>query len=252
MGSFLNVCIYRIPRDLSVVFPRSFCPECGRQIGWRDNIPVLSYVFLSGRCRACRKPIGVRYPLVELSTALLFAGVALRYGVSGAAAKWAVFESLMTILFWTDLEERILPDELTIGGAILGLIFAFFVPLPDLMADFLPAGMALVWKSVLSATVAGVSFGLLFWGLARLYARIRKREGLGLGDVKLLILLGAFFGLENGILVLLIGTLTGALLGSAEALIRRREIGTHELPFGSFLCLGAAIVPLFHRLAPST
>ena len=238
-----------MPRDLSVVFPRSFCPECGRQIGWRDNVPVLSYVLLGGRCRACKQPIGVRYPLIELITALLFTGVALRYGWSWAAAKWAILESLMTILFWTDLEERILPDELTIGGSVVGLILGFLVPLPDIFGAFLPADMRIAWKSALSSMFAAAFFGLLFWGLARLYALLRKREGLGLGDVKLLILLGAFFGLENGLLVLLIGTLGGTLLGSAEALVRRRELGTHEIPFGSFLCLGAAIVPFVHRMA---
>ncbi|MBV9763603.1 MAG: prepilin peptidase, partial [Acidobacteriaceae bacterium] len=123
-GSFLNVCIYRIPRDVSIVFPRSFCVECGKQISWYDNVPLLSYALLHGRCRFCRKPIELRYPIVELMTAVVFIAIAIRYGWSVAALKWAVFEATLIVLFWTDLEERILPDELTLGGFAAGLIFA--------------------------------------------------------------------------------------------------------------------------------
>ncbi len=138
-GSFLNVCIYRIARDLSVVAPRSFCPECGVSIAWYDNIPVLSYAILRGRCRHCAKAIGLRYPAVELMTAALFAAIAIRYGWNLAAFKWMIFEAVMVVLFWTDLEERILPDELTIGGAILGLLFAVFVTVPGIFGELLLA-----------------------------------------------------------------------------------------------------------------
>ncbi len=141
IGSFLNVCIYRIPRDLSVVSPRSFCPECENQIVWYHNIPVVSYAVLRGRCGTCRKPIALRYPLVELTTAVLFALVAVRYGWTLAAFKWALFEALAVVLFWTDMEERILPDEFTIGGTVAGLVLAFFVPVHGAVLDLL-----LVWN----------------------------------------------------------------------------------------------------------
>ena len=125
IGSFLNVCIYRVPRDLSVVHPRSFCPECGKPVAWYDNIPLFSYVRLKGRCRDCGKSIGIRYPLVELITALFFAASVAKYGWNIDSLKWCVFQGIMTVLFWVDLEERILPDEFTLGGSALGLAFCF-------------------------------------------------------------------------------------------------------------------------------
>ncbi len=129
IGSFLNVCIYRMPRDLSVVRPRSFCPACERQISWYDNFPILSFVLLRGRCRHCQESIPIRYPLVELATALLFSWAVFAMGVSAEAGKVCVFGAILIALVVTDLEERILPDEFTIGGIIVGLLFAWFAPL---------------------------------------------------------------------------------------------------------------------------
>ena len=128
IGSFLNVCIYRLPRELSIVRPRSYCPHCERTISWRDNLPVLSYLLLGGRCRFCRAPIPVRYPLVELATAAAFALCVAELGVSLAALKWSIFSAIVIALIATDLEERILPDELTMGGTLVGLVLAAFVP----------------------------------------------------------------------------------------------------------------------------
>ena len=128
IGSFLNVCIYRLPRDLSVVKPRSFCPECNKMIPWYDNIPVISYLVLAGRCRRCGHRIPVRYPLVELLTAAAFFCAVRNLGPTLAAVKFCAFGAILIALVFSDLEERILPDEFTLGGAALGVIFAIFVP----------------------------------------------------------------------------------------------------------------------------
>ena len=248
IGSFLNVCIYRIPRDLSIVSPRSFCPECECQIAWYHNIPVLSYALLRGRCNACGKPIGTRYPLVELATAVLFAMVVFRYGWTVASLKWAVFEALLTALFWTDMEERILPDEFTIGGSVAGLILAFFVPVRGLIFDHLAAGMPVLWRSLMGALLGSILLSAPMWAVGVLYKFVRKREGLGLGDVKLLMLIGSFLGFENGLFALTTGAVSGSILGVAYVLLTRKSVSSYQLPFGSFLCVGAAIVPLISSL----
>jgi leader peptidase (prepilin peptidase)/N-methyltransferase len=247
-GSFLNVCIYRIPRDLSVVAPRSFCPECGQGINWYDNVPILSYCMLRGRCRACGKGIGLRYPIVELSTAILFAAVVIRYGWTAVALKWALFEAIIVTLFWTDIEERILPDELTLGGSVAGLAVALFVRVPGQLGELFLPGSKLVWQSLFNAGVAAMVLAGPIWLLGVIYARLRGREGLGLGDVKLLVLIGVFLGLENGLLALLIGVLSGSVIGIAYIWLAAKKASTYELPFGSFLCAGAAIVPLANKL----
>jgi leader peptidase (prepilin peptidase)/N-methyltransferase len=247
-GSFLNVCIYRIPRDLSVVAPRSFCPECGASIRWHDNVPILSYALLRGRCRACRKRIGLRYPVVELTTAILFAVVTIRYGWTSLALKWGVFEALVITLFWTDIEERILPDELTVGGALVGLILAVFVRVPGQVSELLLSGSKAAWQSLFNAGVGAMVLAGPIWLLGMLYARVRGREGVGLGDVKLLLLMGVFLGPENGLVALLIGALSGSVLGLAYIWLTHKKASSYELPLGSFLCAGAALVPLLKKV----
>ncbi len=249
IGSFLNVCIYRLPRDLSVVAPRSFCPECGASISWHDNIPVLSFFALRRHCRNCAQPIGWRYPLVELATSAAFALVASRYRFTAAGLKWVVFESLLVILFCTDLEERILPDELTLGGTLAGFVFAFFVPVHGLLFEMLLPRMKPALLSVLIATFTACLLSLPLWGIAKLYERVRNQaDAFGLGDLKLLALMGMFLGFDAGVSALLIGSIAGALFGVVYVLITRQNWRTATLPFGSFLCFGAAIVPLLTSL----
>jgi leader peptidase (prepilin peptidase)/N-methyltransferase len=244
-GSFLNVCIYRIPRDLSVVMPRSFCPACAHPIAWYDNLPVVSYLFLlRGRCRACGKAIGARYPIVELTTSILFLLTVWTYGSTLAALKWAIFEAIVVVLFWTDLEERILPDELTLGGSVAGLILAVFVPVRGNFADILLHGASPVVQSILNALVGAVVLAGATFLIGAAYSRIRGREGLGFGDVKLLVLFGIYLGLENGLLALMIGSIAGSLIGVGYILMARKNASTYELPFGSFLCFGAVLVAL--------
>lgn len=247
IGSFLNVCIYRIPRDLSIVKPRSFCPECGIEIAWYDNIPLLSYFVLRGRCRGCAQKIPLSYPLVEVTTALLFTAVAFEYGWTPAALKWCIFEALLVALFWIDLEERILPDELTLGGIATGLIFAAVVAVPSAAGDLLRPAAKPVLKSLLSVAVAAIVLVAPIWALAKVYALVRKREGLGGGDVKLLLLISVFLGLERGLFAMLVGALGGTIIGGTYMLATRRNPATYELPFGTFLCGGAALAPLLTR-----
>lgn len=249
-GSFLNVCIYRVPRDLSVVAPRSFCPECGARVAWYDNLPVVSYVVLHGRCRHCTQRIGLRYPIVELTTALLFAFTAAEYGWTLSTLKWAIFEALIITLFWTDFEEHILPDELTLGGTLLGVIIAIFVSVPGELTQFLLPNLGSPWASLFNAGCGALLLAGPMWILGTLYAKVRKREGLGLGDVKLLLLLGVFLGFERGFMALLIGSVSGSVLGLAYILLTRKNVSTYELPFGSFLCVGAALVPLITHVNP--
>lgn len=246
LGSFLNVCIYRIPRDLSVAAPRSFCPECGAQIAWFDDIPLVSYLFLGGKCRRCRQAIGLRYPLVELATGFAYFAITLAYGWTPVTLKWLLFESLLIVLFATDIEERILPDELTLGGVAAGIVLALFVPVPGFIGDVLIAGKP-IWASLANASSGAILLACPMWLLAILYQRVRQREGLGLGDVKLVALLGVFLGLEEAMSALLIGAVAGSVVGIAYIAWKRKAAWSYELPFGSFLCAGAALLPLLDR-----
>ena len=248
LGSFLNVCIYRVPRDVSVVAPRSFCPECGKQIRWWDNVPVLSYALLKGRCRNCGLAISARYPLVEMLTAVLFVCTAARYGLTLSGLKWMIFEAVLVVLFWTDLEERILPDAFTMGGSTAGLLLMFAVPVPGALPGLLVPGWQPVWQSVLNVLLANVVLLAPIWGLSVLVTWLRKRESLGLGDLKLILMIAIYLGLENGVTALLIGAVTGTITGVGYIMLTHKKASEYELPFGSFLCIGAAVVPLVKKL----
>jgi len=248
VGSFLNVCIFRVPRDLSVVRPRSFCPSCEVSLAWYDNVPVFSYLLLRGRCRYCENPIGASYLLVEITTATTFVAVLSVYGLSLAAAKWIIYECVLIVLFWTDWQERILPDEFTIGGSIVGLVFALLVHVPSLFGEVLLRDQGWRIESLANAVMGGLFASLPIWLLAFLYEKLRGREGLGMGDVKLLFLIGIFLGPENALSALTLGATTGALFGIAMVLRRREDAWTYALPFGSFLALAGYLVPLFARL----
>jgi leader peptidase (prepilin peptidase)/N-methyltransferase len=248
IGSFLNVCIHRWPRGRSVVRPRSHCVRCRKTIPWYDNIPLFSYLALGGRCRFCGRRISLRYPAVELITGLLFFYFVWTLGPTPAALKMCVFSAILVALIFTDLEKRLLPDQLTLGGALAGLAFALFVPVPDFTAQ------AILW--LFGAEVAGrarwlaeSAFGALLpsgflWLGGWIYEKVRHREGLGLGDVKLIAMVGAFLGLRNALLALVIGSVTGSVLGYGYIKATRQDPSTYPLPFGAFLgaaALAAAI-----------
>ena len=250
IGSFLNVCVFRLPRDLSVVRPRSFCPGCEKMIVWYDNIPLVSYLLLGGRCRHCKERIPLRYPIVELTTAAAFGICAAALGPTLAAAKYCVFSAILITLIASDLEERILPDEFTLGGTALGLIFAVFVPIvrPDeaAFASFLvPASLNWRWHSLTESAIgAGLASGMI-WFVGWAYEKLRHREGLGFGDVKMIAMIGAFLGLRWALLTLIAASLFGSIGGLAYIFIRKKDASTYELPFGSFLGLAALAVAMF-------
>lgn len=249
IGSFLNVCILRIPADKSIVLPASSCTKCGKTIAAYDNIPVLSWVFLGGKCRNCKTKISAMYPAVELLTGILFLGCYLVFGPTVDALKWAVFSALLVVLAITDIRERILPDEVNFFGLGAGLLFSFFTKSLDGTAlwlasrwfDFPPPQMALSFADAVLGALAGSG---LLWIVAEGYFRIRGREGMGLGDVKMMAAVGAFLGLKRTMMTVLFGSLLGSVVGII--LIKVSKKGQdYELPFGTFLGAGALLVVFF-------
>ena len=230
VGSFLNVVIYRVPRRQSVVHPGSRCPSCERRIRPWENVPVLSYVFLRGRCAGCRVRIPARYPMVEVLTAALFVAVALRFDPDPALPFLFFFTAALVAIAWIDFDFRIIPDSLSLGGLVVGLVGSFFLPV-----------------SVPMALVGAVAGGGVLWALAAGYQKATGVPGMGGGDIKLAAMIGAFLGPGGALLTLFIasimGTATGGLLMAAGRAGRRTA-----LPFGTFLA-PAAVLALF--LAPA-
>lgn len=226
-GSYLNVVVHRLPRGLSTVLPRSACPACGAPIGVRDNLPLLSFALLGGRCRVCKARISWRYPLIEAATALLFVACLERFGLALAAPAAALFCCLMIALGMIDLEHLLLPDRITLPGIAAGLLLQRWLPWGDL------------WQAVAGAAL-GAAVLLAIWGGWYL---LRHEEGMGLGDVKMLALIGAFLGWKGTLVALFLASLAGALTGLV--LIATGGAGMRsKLPFGSFLALGG-IAALF-------
>lgn len=248
IGSFLNVCIHRWPRDLSVVRPRSACVACGKQIAWHDNIPVLSYLILRGRCRACGSSIHWRYLFVELATAAAFAFFVHRFGLSAEAAKYCMFGAILIALIFTDMETLLLPDEFTIGGALIGLAFAWFIPVPDstfraiagLLGKAPGPHTAMLGEALLGALVPAGSIWLGGW----IFEKLRHKEGLGLGDVKMLAMVGAFLGIRGTLLTLVVGALAGSIIGLIFIKATGRDASTYQLPFGAFLGAAALVAAI--------
>jgi len=246
IGSFLNVCIYRLPRDLSVVAPRSFCPECESPIAWFDNIPLLSYLILRAHCRKCGKRILLRYPLVELLTGAAFFCAVWVLGLSAGAFKFCVFGAIVIALIFSDLEERILPDEFTLGGTAVGILFAVVVPMKfGIMHLLLFSVRNQIVLSVAEAAFAAGFFAGTLWFVGVLFKMIRHREGLGFGDVKMVAMIGAFLGLQGALLTLIVGSLLGAIVGLCYIWFTGKDASTYELPFGAFLGAAALGVGFF-------
>jgi len=251
IGSFLNVCIYRWPRDLSVVKPRSHCVACEKTIAWYDNIPVVSFVVLGGRCRHCRARISFRYPVVELATGLLWFYWVLRYWPAqpGMAIKMCAFSALLVGLIFSDLEELILPDEMTLGGLVLGLVFAYFVSMEGYMAPILSMiGVPDKFLSVAESVVGAGLPAFFLWGGGWLYQKVRHKEGLGFGDVKLIAMVGAFLGLQGALLTLILGSISGSIVGYTYIKLTGQDASSYELPFGTFLGLAALVVALLSAI----
>jgi leader peptidase (prepilin peptidase)/N-methyltransferase len=272
IGSFLNVCITRIPEEISIVSPGSRCPKCGTAIKPYDNVPVFAWLWLRGKCRACGAPISVMYPLVELATGLLFVAAFLEYGITQATVKWLFFTCLIIVLTITDLRVRLLPDLVTFPGLAAGLLFSAFVPPDDGLARslswrFLHQRLPLNAAGVLDG-ILGATFGsFLLWGLAVVYKAVRKREGMGMGDVKMMAMVGAFVGLRGTFWTILLGSLLGSVIGVSvvaalylggwrrglakrasrrglgkETALRWAIASQYQLPLGTFLGIGALAI----------
>ena len=226
-GSFLNVCIYRLPLGLSVVKPRSLCPRCQRPIAFFDNIPLLSWLILGGRCRQCKAAISLRYLFIELLTGGVFLACYWHFGLTLATLKYCVFGFLLLGLIFTDAETKLLPDKLTLPGLGLGLLFSLFVPVNDLASQFLPGAVNLPFGSDLVARLlsaldallgAAVGAGFIY-GAGAIYLRWRGIEGMGLGDVKLMAMVGAFVGIRLTVFTIFTASLVGSLFGVGTVLL---------------------------------
>lgn len=221
LGSFLNVCILRLPANRSIFRPRSACMSCGRPLRWFENLPLVSYVALRGRCRTCGSGISIQYPLVELATALIWVGAFLYFGNLWRALSGAVFGTLLLGIAMTDAREYIIPDELSLGGLVLGLALAFAPGTPEPLWAFVGAAVAFVLMYVV-AVVGEWAF---------------KKPALGGGDIKMMAMVGAFLGPFHALLTVFVGSLVGAIIFGPVGLKTGKLV-----PFGVFLALGAAIV----------
>jgi leader peptidase (prepilin peptidase)/N-methyltransferase len=230
IGSFLNVCIHRLPRGESVVWPASKCPHCGALLKPYDNIPVLGYMMLGGRCRSCGARISPRYPIVELLTMGVFVAAYLLYPMPLAVQR-IVLGCAMIVLFFVDLEHQRLPNEITIPGIAVGFVFSFFMP---------PG-----WQSSLIGIVAG---GGTLWLVGELWFLIRREEGMGFGDVKMLAMIGAFLGAKLMLATLFVSTILGSVIGVGLIATNKGNLKT-ALPFGCFLALGAILASVFGDIA---
>jgi leader peptidase (prepilin peptidase)/N-methyltransferase len=274
IGSFLNVCITRIPEEVSIVAPGSRCPRCGTAIKWYDNVPVLGWMWLRAKCRSCGLPISGMYPLVELATGLLFVACYLEFGLTQTMVKWLFFTCLLIVLTITDLRVRMLPDLVNWPGFAAGLFFSAVVPPDDVIAAWLggSSGLSLPPQVLgLLDGLLGAAFGsFVLWAVAAIYKRVRGREGMGMGDVKMMAMVGAFLGVRGAFMTILLGTLLGTLVGVAIILVlylvgwqrklaeraSRRGLGSvnnlrwtiatqYQLPLGTFLGIAALLVVYF-------
>jgi leader peptidase (prepilin peptidase) / N-methyltransferase len=221
VGSFLNVCIYRLPREESIAWPASHCTTCNRTLRWYENVPVFSWAVLRGRCRTCRSRISTRYPIVELTTGALFLAGYYAFGLTPLLAVRLLFACAMVVLFAVDLEHQILPNEITLPGIVIGFLFSLA----------LPPG----WRSSLIGLLVGGLFPFL---IAEAYLRIRGREGMGMGDFKMLAMVGAFLGWPLVWVTLILACILGVVIGGGALLISRRGMAT-RIPFGTFIAVAA-------------
>ena len=223
VGSFLNVCIYRLPLKQSIVWPASRCTVCERPLDWYENIPVFAWLVLGGRCRTCQTSISPMYPIIELITSALFVGAYLLYGVTPLVFVRIAFGCAMIVLFVIDLQHRILPNVITVTGVPIGLVLSLF----------LPPG----WKESLIGLLLG---GGVLYVIGEAYYRLRGIDGLGMGDVKMLAMIGAFLGWRLTLVTLIFASFTGSLAGVAMLVTGRGGMKA-ALPFGTFLAVGALV-----------
>ena len=227
VGSFLNVCIVRLPKGRSIIRPGSHCVTCEKAIPWFDNIPLLSFILLRGQCRNCQARISLRYPLIELLNGVGYVAILAKFGMTPSAIVYGVFLSALLVVIWIDLDHLIIPDVISLPGIILGFICA---------ATVLPVG----WLNSVMGILLG---GGILWVLAALSPHIFGKEGLGGGDIKFLAMIGAFLGWQPVLLTLFLASVSGSVIGILLLILKVMERG-HYIPFGPFLA-GGALVSLF-------
>jgi leader peptidase (prepilin peptidase)/N-methyltransferase len=229
LGSFLNVCIYRIPIRKSIVYPPSSCPRCEERIRFYDNIPVLSYLLLMGRCRRCGQPISIQYPMVEVATGLISVALLLKLGPSLEYVFFMLFACSLIAIAFIDLHHKIVPDVISLPGIVVGFAFSLlpFTPLP--------------WRDSLIGIVGGGGFLLM---VAIFFEKMTGRQGMGMGDVKMLAMIGAWMGWKALPFVILVSSVAGSLIGGTVLIASRQGVRT-KIPFGPFLSLGAMIYLFF-------
>lgn len=228
IGSFLNVCIYRLPNSLSIVSPPSSCPGCQERIRFYDNIPILSYLILRGKCRHCHTTIALRYPLVEIMAGLFAVGVYLKFGLTLQALIMFVLIAALIVITFIDLDHRIIPDVISLPGIPIGFAASFFLPEISYKA------------SLLGILAGGGSLLLVAW----VYSLITKKEGMGGGDIKLLAMIGAFVGWKGVLLTIFLSSAIGTICGLA-VMIRSGKNMKLAIPFGPFLAIGCLITIFF-------
>jgi leader peptidase (prepilin peptidase)/N-methyltransferase len=231
VGSFLNVVILRLPQEGgSIVYPASHCPKCRTSLSWYENIPILSYVILRGKCRHCKTKISLQYPVVELLMALLSGAVYIKFGLTLTALGYFFFCAALLCIIWIDIHHQIIPDRISLPGIVFGFLFSF-------------VNTALTWQSSLLGLLVG---GGSLYTIAVLYYLIRKQEGMGGGDIKLLAMIGAFLGWQSLLFIIFFSSLTGTIVGIA-AMIKQRKGGATRIPFGPFLSLAAFVFLFFNE-----
>jgi leader peptidase (prepilin peptidase)/N-methyltransferase len=227
VGSFLNVCIHRLPRGNSIVSPGSNCPNCGYVLRWYDNIPVLSYAMLRGRCRGCNAPISIRYPIVEIITMVVFAAHYLVFGPDILLVPRLLFATALIVLFAIDLEHHLLPNVITLPGIVVGLAFSTMLP-----------------PGIVDALIGVIAGGGVLWLVGEAYYRYSGQEGMGGGDVKMLAMIGGFLGWKLMVLTLVLSSILGSVVGVLVIAFRRGGM-KYALPYGTFLSLAALVASLF-------
>jgi leader peptidase (prepilin peptidase)/N-methyltransferase len=226
VGSFLNVCIYRLPRRQTVLWGRSHCPHCGRQIRAWENVPLVSWLWLRGRCAGCRAPISMQYPIVELATGLLFAGTAWLVGPTLLLVPRLLFGAAMIVLFTVDLNDRMLPNIITLPGIIVGLAFSLVGP-----------------PGIRDALIGAVACSLTLWGVGEAVSRALGKDALGFGDVKMVAMIGACLGWKLTLVALFMASFLGSLIGIALVVITKNR--DYLIPLGSFLAIGGLAAAAF-------
>ena len=227
IGSFLNVCIHRLPQRTSIVFPASRCPSCQHALAWTDNIPVVSYLVLRGRCRYCQAPISARYPIIEALTCAVFVLHWYVFGPSPLLFVRLAFACALIVLFAIDLEHQILPNVITLPGIVVGFLCSLFLHPGPVMS------------------LAGIALGGgLLWAIAELWYRLRKVEAMGFGDVKMLAMVGAFLGVKLVVLTFVLSSMIGGVVATMLVATRRADMAT-KVPFGTMLAAAALVASLY-------